>query len=380
MTSLHFTNARILTRREMFEGDLVTEGGVIAAISGHAPVAKHDVIDLGGDYLLPGLIEIHTDNLERNILPRPGVVWPSILASAIAHDVQIIGSGITTVFDALAIGGLREGGLDARIFDESFSAISLGQEKKLFKADHLLHLRCEVADAQMAGQLEKYGTHHLVKLISVMDHTPGQRQWTDLEKWRLYHRDKRWTDEQAEQVRLERLELQRKYAGHNRIRAIRFARDRQISLASHDDTTVQDAEESARAGITISEFPTTLPATRAAKKNGMAVIMGSPNVVRGGSHSGNVSAMELAAHGLLDGLSSDYVPSSLLQAVFTLAGKVSLQLPDAVAMISANIARMIGLEDRGEIAIGQKADLVQITLVDNLPVVRRVWRDGVQVA
>ncbi|MBN2792942.1 MAG: alpha-D-ribose 1-methylphosphonate 5-triphosphate diphosphatase [Desulfuromonadales bacterium] len=377
---LRFVNAKVVTRHEVIETELTIDAGQIVSISESSSLSACEEIDLQGDYLLPGLIEMHTDNLEKNILPRPGVLWPSILASALAHDVQIAGSGITTVFDALAIGGLREGGLDKKILDESFASLCQGQEKKLFKADHFLHLRCEVADSRMESNLHQYGEHPLVKLISVMDHTPGQRQWTDIEKWRLYHRDKRWTDEQAERVRQERLELQDKYADRNRAEAISFARVKHIPLASHDDTTTDDAEMSAADGITISEFPTTLSAARAARKLGMAVIMGSPNVVRGNSHSGNVSARDLAQLDLLDGLSSDYVPFSLLQAVFYLTHHLDIPLPRAVAMTSVNIAEMVGLEDRGEIAVGKKADLVRLTLIDDLPVVKNVWRSGRMIA
>lgn len=378
MTKLHITNARIVNRDEVFDGELTVEDGIIRSLDTAAPV-DCEVIDFAGDYLLPGLIEIHTDNLEKNIMPRPGTLWPSILASAIAHDVQIIGSGITTVLDALAIGGLREGGLDARILDESIAAICQGQKEGLFKADHALHLRCEVSDSRMRDLLHKYGQNRLVKMISVMDHTPGQRQWTDLEKWRLYHRDKRWTEEQAEAVRLERMELQSKYAAQNRTVAIGFAHQRGIALASHDDTTEQDAEESAAADIRISEFPTTLDAARMARQKGMAIIMGSPNVVRGGSHSGNVSAQELAQFDLLDGLSSDYVPVSLLHAAFYLTEHANVPLPKTIAMVSANVAALAGFGNRGVIEEGRRADLLRVNTVNGLPVVRRVWRQGMMV-
>ncbi|SEA27777.1 alpha-D-ribose 1-methylphosphonate 5-triphosphate diphosphatase [Desulfuromusa kysingii] len=380
MPNLHFINAKIVTREQVIDSHLTTAGGRICTVAENSPQTDYAEIDLNHDFLLPGLVEIHTDNLEKNIQPRPGVLWPSILAAAMAHDHQIIGSGITTVLDALAIGGLRKGGLDTRIFDESFAAICQGQEQQLFKADHALHLRCEVADPNIEKLLPRYGKHPLVKLISVMDHTPGQRQWTDLGKWRLYHRDKRWTDQQAEEVRQERLELQDKYADINRSLAINFAQERQIPLASHDDTTISDTRASSQAGITIAEFPTSLAAARTAQKYDMSVVMGAPNVVRGGSHSGNVSALDLANLNLLDGLSSDYVPASLLHSAFYLAEKLNIPLPQTIAMVSANVAEMAELTDRGEIAVGKRADLIQVSLIDGLPVVRKVWCAGERVA
>ena len=380
MRRLHFVDARIVTRDQIIHGDLTVTEGRIQSISKCSSGRGLEQVDLKGDLLLPGLVELHTDNLEKNIQPRPGVLWPSILAAAIAHDNQIVGSGITTVLDALAIGGLRKGGLDSSILDQSFNAICQGQEQKLFKADHALHLRCEVADPQIEALLPVYGKHPLVKLISVMDHTPGQRQWTDLEKWRLYHRDKRWTDQQAEEVQQKRLELQDKHADKNRNLAISFAQQRQLQLASHDDTTMTDTQASTKAGITIAEFPTTLVAAKTAKKYGMSVVMGAPNIVRGGSHSGNVSAIELAKLGLLDGLSSDYVPASLLHSAFYLADKLNIPLPQTVAMVSTHVAEMVGFTDRGEISEGKRADLIQVTPVDGLPIVRRVWREGRQVS
>lgn len=370
-----FTNAWIVTRNDVVHGSLVVKNGRILAIDDMRSSGVK-TIDLQDDLLLPGLIEIHTDNLEKNILPRPGVLWPSMLASALAHDVQISGAGITTVFDAIAIGGLREGGLDSRILKESIAAIIRGQALNLFKADHRLHLRCDVADKQMESHLSTYGVHPLVNLISVMDHTPGQRQWTDLEKWRLYHRDKKWTDPEAERIRLGCLDMQRIYGKRNRGIAIQFARNRKIPLASHDDTTAIDAVSAAADGIAISEFPTTLIAAEAARSHGMRIVMGAPNVVRGGSHSGNISAGELAKQELLDGLSSDYVPASLLHSAFYLSDALSIPLPKTVAMISANVADMAGLDDRGEIAVGKRADLIQVTRIDDLPVVRNVWRAG----
>ncbi|MFZ3047491.1 MAG: alpha-D-ribose 1-methylphosphonate 5-triphosphate diphosphatase [Desulfatirhabdiaceae bacterium] len=370
-----FTNARIVTRNDIVRGSLVVKNGCILEIDDMRSSGVK-TIDLQDDLLLPGLIEIHTDNLEKNILPRPGVLWPSMLASALAHDVQIAGAGITTVFDAIAIGGLREGGLDSRILKESIAAIVRGQSLNLFKADHRLHLRCDVADKQMESHLSTYGVHPLVNLISVMDHTPGQRQWTDLEKWRLYHRDKKWTDPEAERIRLGCLDMQRIYGKKNRVIAVQFARNRKIPLASHDDTTAIDAVSAAADGIAISEFPTTLIAAEAARSHGMRIVMGAPNVVRGGSHSGNISAGELAKQALLDGLSSDYVPVSLLHSAFYLSNVLSIPLPKTVAMISANVADMTGLDDRGEIAVGKRADLIRVTWIDDLPVVRKVWREG----
>jgi len=373
------TNCTIVTRNSQFTGTLTSENGLISSMD-TGITSLPEAIDFDGDFLLPGLIELHTDNLEKNIQPRPGVIWPSMLAATLAHDNQLATSGITTVFDAVAVGGLRESSLRSRILCDAVAALQKGRKEDLFKADHFLHLRCEVPDEHMAEMLEKHGYHPEVRLISVMDHTPGQRQWSDLSKWRLYHRDKQWTTEQAEEICAERQHMQRIHADGNRRLAIEYAKLRNLPVASHDDTTTTDVADGADAGITISEFPTTIEAAETARQRGMATIMGAPNAIRGVSHSGNVSASLLAERGLLDGLSSDYVPNSLLHGAFHLKNTLEIPLWQTIAMVSANSADMVGLTDRGEIAVDKRADLLRVALVDGLPVVKRVWRSGEMVA
>lgn len=374
-----FTNARIVTGDDIIRGSIAVDNGIITDIDCTLSRGAN-TIDLNGDLLLPGLIEIHTDNLEKNIQPRPGVIWPSMLASALAHDAQIAGAGITTVYDAIAVGGLRESSLRSQIFDDSVGALGHGKKHSLFKADHYLHLRCEVSDEQMEKNLLAHIDNPLVKLVSIMDHTPGQRQWSDLDKWRLYHRDKRWTEDEAEAVIIERQSMQSRYAESHRRLVVDLARQRGIPLASHDDTSVDDVRQSVADGIDISEFPTTSEAAQEARKLDMATIMGAPNAVRGSSHSGNVSAEMLAKADLLDGLSSDYVPASLLQAAFILAAKLDRHLPRTIALVSSNIADMLGMTDRGELAPGKRADIVQVAVVDEIPVIKKVFRQGRQIS
>ncbi len=373
-----FREARVVTRTSVLESSVLVENGVIADIGEIGP-GPSEIIECGGDLLVPGLIELHTDNLEMNIQPRPGVIWPSMTAAAAAHDVQVAGAGITTVFDAIALGDVREGGLRSEIVADSIAAISTMKRQGLFRADHQIHLRCEVASREMEQMLLIHGTSDQVRLISIMDHTPGQRQWSNLEDWRRYHREKKWTDEEAQAVVDDLLEMQSRYSSRNRRLAVEFARRRNIVLASHDDTSAEDCREAAGEGVGIAEFPTTVIAARAAKEHRMSVIMGAPNAVRGVSHSGNIETLAVARHGLLDGLSSDYVPSSLLQAAFVIHDRLSLPLPDTIAMISANIADMVKMDDRGEIAVGKRADLVRVSVCETVPVVRQVWRSGVRI-
>ncbi|TVM33446.1 phosphonate metabolism protein PhnM [Oceanidesulfovibrio marinus] len=373
-TSIIFNNAKMVLRDGVLDGSLAVQDGMIADISSTA--TAQPAVDMEGDYLLPGLIEMHTDNLEKHLIPRPGVEWPSALSALIAHDLQMMGSGITTVYDSIFVGEYMRGNGRKALLKRSIQANHEGRDQGFLRAEHFLHLRCELADEHTLSLFSEHADDPLLKLVSVMDHTPGQRQWSDLSKWRLYHSDKKWTDEDAARVIAERTEAQRLYAEPTRQAIVAMAHERNIPLASHDDTTLEHVEESIESGVSICEFPTTMEAARAIKERGLTVAMGAPNVVRGGSHSGNVSALDLAAEGLLDALSSDYAPKSLIHGAFLLHQKVGLPLPKAIATVSTNLADVLGLNDRGELAVGKRADLVQVRIFQDVPVVRGVWREG----
>jgi alpha-D-ribose 1-methylphosphonate 5-triphosphate diphosphatase len=372
-------NARIVTRDEVFTGTVRVEDGKIAELSSGATSAP-DAIDWEGDYLLPGLVELHTDNLEKHLVPRPGVHW-NIDAAFVIHDAQIAAAGITTVFDALAIGSRESNkvrGRDVQL--RAADALARFSQKGLLRAEHFLHLRCEIATADVVELFDTLSQHPLMRLASVMDHTPGQRQWHDREQWRKYQeRHGKWSDEQAETTLAELAEEQQRFADLHRREIVERCSARGIPLASHDDTLVEHVEQAAAEGIVIAEFPTTRIAAEEAHKRGIATIMGAPNVVRGGSHSGNVSALELAQAGLLDIMSSDYVPSSLLTASFDLVEKAGWTLPRAIATVSLEPARRAGLTDRGAIEPGLRADFVRVTMFEALPVPRETWRAGARV-
>lgn len=373
--TLILTNARVVTRHEVFGGSVMVEEGRIAAIDAGG-TAIPGAIDFEGDYLLAGLIEMHTDNLEKHFMPRPGILWPSALGAAIAHDAQIVAAGITTVLDAICVGEYEQRTMRQQLLGESVAVLKRAQEQGLLRAEHLLHLRCELVDPEVVSMFEPYADHPLVRLVSIMDHTPGQRQWTDVSKFRQYRRGENWTAEQLQLVVDELVDMQARHVEPNRRALLDRCRQRGLPLASHDDTTIEHVAEAAADGITISEFPTTVVAATAARQQGMTIVMGAPNVVRGMSHSGNVSALDLARLRLLDALSSDYVPASLLHAAFLMNDRIAIPLPSAIAMVTANVADLLGMTDRGEIALGRRADLVRVCLSETYPVVRTVWRGG----
>ena len=372
---LIFANARIVGRVEVVRGSLAVRAGKIAAFD-QAGAVPAGAIDLEGDYLLPGLIELHTDNFERHLMPRPKVYWPEFPA-LLAHDAEVASAGITTVFDALGVGDADQSALRGKEMSGILRCLSAANEARLLRADHRLHVRCEVPAPNTIELFEPFIDHPLVGLISLMDHTPGQRQWTDIEQARTYWTGKKgWTPEKFSRHLEEAPERQDRYASAHRLHFVTYARERGIPLASHDDTTDTHVAEACDAGMVISEFPTTARAARTARERKLSVVMGAPNIVRGGSHSGNVAAMTLAKDGLLEVLSLDYVPGSMLHAAFMIHSEAGLSVPDAIATVSANPARALGLEDRGEIAIGKRADLVQVRMVQGQPVVRAVWREG----
>ncbi|HET8728294.1 MAG TPA: alpha-D-ribose 1-methylphosphonate 5-triphosphate diphosphatase [Alphaproteobacteria bacterium] len=375
-TETILTNARIVTRTEVFEGTVHVRDGAVASVDkGRSSVASAE--DLDGDHLLPGLIELHTDNLEKHFMPRPGVLWPSSLSAMIAHDTQIVGAGITTVLDAICVGVYRDREHRRQLLKTSIEAVQETARLGVLRADHLLHLRCEVSDPGVIEMFEPFEDEPLLRLVSVMDHTPGQRQWSDLKHYRQFHHGLSEAELATRMAVL--MEDSERYSARHRREIVERCRRRGLPLASHDDTTEEHVDEAIADGITISEFPTTLAAAEKARRSGMTTIMGAPNMVRGGSHSGNVSALDLASEGLLDGLSSDYVPSSLLHAAFLLEPQAGIPLPDAIATVSANAAAMVGLDDRGEIAPGKRADLLRVRKVGDLPTVRTVWREGQRV-
>ena len=372
-------NARVVTRDEVFTGVVSVEDGKIRDVA-RGTTSAREAEDWDGDYLLPGLIELHTDNLEKHLVPRPGVNWNTDAAFVI-HDAQVAAAGITTVFDALAIGSRSTVGLRGRDQQmqcaESLTRLS---ERKLLRAEHFLHLRCEIATADVVELFDSLCAHPLLRLASVMDHTPGQRQWHDREQWRRFQeRNGKLSDERVasalEQASIE----QERYADAHRSEIVARCRRLEIPLASHDDTLVEHVAQAKAEGIVLAEFPTTRVAAEAARKHGISTVMGAPNIVRGGSHSGNVSALELARANLLDILSSDYVPSSLMSAVFELVEKADWTLPRAMATVSAEPARTAGLHDRGAIEAGLRADFVRVTMLDALPVPRATYRAGVRI-
>jgi alpha-D-ribose 1-methylphosphonate 5-triphosphate diphosphatase len=367
---------QIVLADEIIKGSVAIEGGFVTAVD-HGP-APRSAIDLEGDLLIPGLIELHTDHLENHLTPRPKVNWP-VTSALLAFDAQIAASGITTVFDCLRAGhDIDYAPLDEEITDV-VAEIKTAQQQSLLRADHKIHIRCEICADDVVEQMAHILTQIDVALMSLMDHTPGARQFTSLDAWRTYYGGKsgRSASDLDELIDRKHYLFGKNYGSH-RAALVEMAQAKGIALASHDDAKPEHVAESIADKVSLAEFPTTVEAARLSHEAGIRVMMGAPNVVRGGSHSGNIASEDLARAGYLDALSSDYVPASLLLGAFELARSIdSVDLPTAIRTATLNPACAAGLDDRGEIAVGKRADFVRVRLHDEkFPIIREVYRGG----
>lgn len=372
-----FSNATLVLDDEVIRGHVVVEDGMIVAVGEGEARGE----DMGGDIIVPGLVELHTDHLEVHVAPRPKVRW-NVTAAIQAHDAQIAASGITTVFDALRVGLDADYGSNSAESRELASEIVAAQSEGRLRAEHRFHLRCEVSDAYAVPGFALFDDCPDVRLVSLMDHTPGQRQFASLDAYRVYYQGKSGMSDAAFEVfKADKRARAAQWSDRNRREIAERALGRGAVVASHDDATEGHVAEAVRDGVTLAEFPTTVEAAEASRAAGMRVLMGGPNLVRGGSHSGNVSVAELADLDALDILSSDYVPFSMLQAAFVLAERDGWGLPRAIRSVTRTPAEAVGLADRGRIAEGMRADLVRVRCraPGDIPVVRSVWRAGERV-
>lgn len=373
------TNARMVLDDHVVFGTIVLDGPLIAEIQPGRSNAR-TAIDVDGDTLIAGIVDIHTDNLERQVQPRSNARWPS-RSALLTHDAQCAVSGVTTVFDALCLGDLGFGfdGDRVKTFRDGVCDLDALADTGLLKSEHFLHLRCELPAPDMFTLLDPVADHPRVRLVSIMDHTPGVGQYADLERYRAMRKRDGMTEQMIEQRIVEMQEQRARLRDIHRKRLLARMAEGSVPVASHDDRTEAEVEENHRDGIKISEFPVSLVAARAARRLGMHVVAGAPNIVRGGSHSGNVSAASLVREGAVDGLASDYVPASLIEAAFACVGQTGISLPAGIAMITSHPAKMAGLTDRGRLAAGYRADLVRVREHQGTPVVRQVWCLGERV-
>ena len=356
--------------------DVVVIDGRIAAIE---PVGASDfdaqpdatmgvlpVVDARGAYVVPGLIDIHSDYVENVASPRPSVVM-DLSTSLYKADRELVSHGVTTIFHSLSVYGahvfdhkpIRDFGNVSALIDR-VAALRAGEER-----DHLirhrLHMRVELDSVDLYDDIESFLRSGKVDLVSFMDHTPGQGQYRDL----LVFGDtlKGYRDVSDEDVRdIVRQQQESQKLTYAQITALAaVARERGVSIASHDDDSEDKLAFMDGLEATISEFPISLDIARAARARGMHTIAGAPNVMLGHSHSGNLSAREAVQAGAIDVLCSDYYPAALLDAVFTLRDQCGLDIAKAFALVTINPAKAAGIADEvGSIAVGKRADVLLV--------------------
>lgn len=377
--ALCLANAQLVLPEMELHGAVKLEDGIITEITEGDDVPD-GALDCGGDYVIPGLVELHTDNLERHMEPRPEVDWPH-LAALVAHDAELASTGITTVFDAMRVGSIHGGKARYKPYARELANDLLdARAQGVFKISHFLHLRAEICSETLLEELADFTPEDRVGIVSLMDHTPGQRQFRDMSALKAYVAKKRgMTDADFEEHVQNLLDLQRRFGAKHETGAVVEAKRLGAVLASHDDTTAEHVATSAGNDVRFAEFPTTLEAAAACRKHGIATMMGAPNIIRGGSHSGNVAAMELAQEGLLDMISSDYVPAAMLLSAFRLAEAWG-DMPRAIACVTQAPAKAAGLSDRGTLEIGKRGDMVRVTHLGTTPLIRGVWCRGERVS
>ena len=371
--TIRLENARVVLADRIADGAAVTiEDGVISAVgSNHAPADA--VVDLNGDWLLPGLVDLHCDAIEKEVEPRPGVRFPLPFAIANA-DRRNAACGITTVYHALSFAqdelGVRDVAMAARIVH------AIHEQRPVLLVDNRTHLRYEITDEAGAPVIAALIEAGDVELLSFMDHSPGQGQYATLDAYRDYL-VKTYHKAPAEAERLARDKLASRLDARPRVEALAAtAREHGVRLASHDDDREQKVRAMAALGVTMAEFPVNLAAAREARRCGIATVFGAPNVLRGRSQSGAIRALDAVEAGVADCLCADYAPAAMLAAVFRLPQVSDLDLPSAVAMATRRPARAAGLDDRGEIAVGRRADLVAVRIVAGWPQATAAWSGG----
>lgn len=376
MSTSYLTHASlVLPDRLLTDSALLIDDGHIVAIEPDAAqVPAHaNVVDLRGHTVMPGLIDVHCDAIEKEVEPRAGVLFP--LDFAVAQvDRRNAAAGITTPYHALSFAsnqfGVRSNETAATLVRAvaAFGAHSL--------VDNRIHCRYEVTDPAAVPVLEALMDEGVVDLLSVMDHSPGQGQFKTVDAYLTYmmgnHGMSR--EEAADAAAKKQAELEGAPERVNRL--LDRARLHGIPTASHDDDSPQRIAAMHALGVSMSEFPINVETARAAKTVALPTILGAPNVLRGKSQSGSMRALDAILAGVASILCSDYQPSTLIAAAFAAARQAELPLNEALALVTANPADACGLSDRGRLRTGARADLIAVRTVAGQPLVTHTWSAG----
>lgn len=373
--SLYFTGAKVVLPHEVLDnGSVLVENGRITAIN-PTSVTNATTLDISGKTLIPGMVDLHCDALEKEVEPRPNVHFPLDFAVAQA-DKRNAAAGITTVYHALSFANEELGVRNNAFAAEIARSVHAWQPHAL--VDNRVHCRYEVTDETGLPVLLELLENNEMHLLSLMDHTPGQGQFKDMAAYRQYiNRTYKISEEKLDGI-IERKQAAAEGAFKRIQTLVDAAHTYNISVASHDDDNIERVDTMKGLGVNISEFPINLPTAQYAKEKDVFTIFGAPNILRGKSQSGSMRAVDAIRAGVADCLCADYSPAALIVAVFKLVQANELDLPQAVRLVTANPAQAAGLEDRGTIEVGKIADLTVISHFGDLPQVSSVWVHGKQ--
>ncbi|NTV64992.1 MAG: alpha-D-ribose 1-methylphosphonate 5-triphosphate diphosphatase [Oscillochloris sp.] len=352
---------RLVTRGSV----LVEDGWIARVVEGAAPANCRGLVVHGaGLILMPGMIDMHGDMLEMEVQPRPDVYFPLDM-SIFELDKRLAANGITTAYAALSFwDGVSGRSLNHRSGEHAWQMASTVHDlREQLLIDLRIHARYEVTTPSVAPALADLFERRMIHMLSLMDHTPGQGQYRDMQQYVSFIA--KWRNSSPHEVEAETHARIQQAQNDPQIWStaadlVALALDQGLPIASHDDDTPEKIDQMADFAVSISEFPVTLLAAQEARRRGLAVVMGAPNILRGGSHSGNLSALEAVEAGVVDMLAADYAPAALLQAIFILAEKKLLPLHEAVKLVSQHVAAAVGLADRGRIVPGLRADMVLV--------------------
>lgn len=371
---LYISNARIVTPSEVINsGSLIIEDGRIAVMNPESVSSQCQEHNVNGAYLIPGLIDLHGDAIEKMIEPRPGVLFP-LEYSLRAMDRQLMSTGITTVYHALSFAGEELGVRNIELACEILRKIQ--NLKEVLSLDTRVHCRYEVTRFESLPLLQKLIEAGCVDQLSLMDHTPGQGQFKSDESYETYLVKAYKNSPQDAKRMIAEKKSRRDEADHHMRELAEVCQTSKVILASHDDDSAERVDLMRSLGVRISEFPLDLDTAKKAREEGLYTVFGSPNVVRGKSQSQGMRAQDAIEAGLADCLCSDYKHAAMLSAVFILFEKGILSLPEAVKLVSANPAKAINEPDLGSIETGKIANLVAVEWDHSFPTVRGVWING----
>jgi alpha-D-ribose 1-methylphosphonate 5-triphosphate diphosphatase len=376
MSKLYLTGARVVLRDEVLaSASVLIENDIITAINPENVSDAHE-IKLDGKTLIPGMVDLHCDALEKEVEPRPNVHFPLDFACAQA-DKRNAAAGVTTVFHALSFANHELGVRNNRFAAEIAKAIHQWQPHAL--VDNRVHCRYEVTDPTAPEVLHELLESGEMHLLSVMDHSPGQGQFKDIAAYRDYlARTYKKTEAELDQIISSKIDMT--HGAMARIeKLVKAAHQAGVQVSSHDDDSAEKVETLHALGVTISEFPINLESARAAKARGMHTIFGAPNILRGKSQSGSVRALDAIMNGVGDCLCADYHPATMIVAAFRIPELADISLSEAICKVSWNPAVAAGLHDRGEIAVGKRADLVAVSQINGLHQASSVWSSGKRV-